>query len=244
MTSAMKRTCTTLDHGYSEDPIAADFAASSAECSPFSFTEKQQFLQSSQQQQKYNQQYHQQRKKPATNVDKLLATEMNQLTLAEREHVFEEVHGVAQVIQETPEFVEEHMVLLEAEIIKIKNKTAYDRAMFLAPRQVTSFPFRLAFLRSEYFEPSKAAKRMVLYFQCKLDTFGLDKLCQPITFADLDEDAQVELMTGCAQVLPTSKDRAGRRVFVDCALAFCDPNTSSKSVRNLYVRFLTRLFLT
>ena len=45
--------------------------------------------------------------------------------------------------------------------------------------------FLLAFLRSENFHVGNAAKRMACHFQCKLELFGLERLCQNITLSDL-----------------------------------------------------------
>ena len=94
-------------------------------------------------------------------TDALLAKEMNKLSTEERDRVFEEVHGVAGDMEEDPDFVEMKLSEMEEEILKIRKRQAYDRAAFVSPKAVRDRAFRLMFLRSEYFDARKAAKRMV-----------------------------------------------------------------------------------
>lgn len=42
-------------------------------------------------------------------LDNLLAKELNQLSLGEREQIYEEIHGVNQVVEESPAFVNEKL---------------------------------------------------------------------------------------------------------------------------------------
>jgi hypothetical protein len=57
------------------------------------------------------QQQQQQRKKAAdTDADKLLAKEMNALSLQERETLFEDIHGVLDEVKETPGLVSEALL--------------------------------------------------------------------------------------------------------------------------------------
>jgi hypothetical protein len=149
-------------------------------------------------------------KRPTYNVDVLMAKEMNELSLEERERVFEDIHGIPRVVEEEPDFVAESLIGLEEEICRIKKKPAYNRAMFLSPKYVKDR--KLMLLRSDCFETRKAAVRLVSYFECKLDLFGIEKLVKRIELDDLDNDDQHALLSGSIQFLP-SKDRTGRSII-------------------------------
>ena len=100
-------------------------------------------------------------------VDAFLAKEMTQLSVQERDQILHDVHGVADVIEETPEFVEDSLTQLDIGIANIPHKPEYDRAMYLDADYVLDRKFRIMFLRSERFDASKAAARMVKYFREK-----------------------------------------------------------------------------
>ena len=154
-------------------------------------------------------------KPSVSEADVLLAKEMNELSVTEREHVLEEVHGVADVIQETPVFVSQKLAELDQEISNIRKRTAYERALFLSPRHVRDPKLRLMFLRAEYFDARKAATRMVLYFECKRVLWGDGKLVKTITLDDFDQEDMRSLRAGSMQN-PVVKDRAGRTLCFIC----------------------------
>mmetsp|Transcript_13007 Transcript_13007/g.20941 ORF Transcript_13007/g.20941 Transcript_13007/m.20941 type:complete len:477 (+) Transcript_13007:249-1679(+) len=145
------------------------------------------------------------------NTDKYLARELQSLSIDELERVYEEIHGVAKTVEEDPKFVEEKLESLEGELKKIKDKTAYERALFLSPRYVRDPLFRKMFLRADSFDVRKAAARMINYFQYKMELFGEEKLVKKITLEDLTPDDMDELMSGSFQFLE-EKDRCGRAV--------------------------------
>ena len=146
-------------------------------------------------------------------MDALVASELNQLSLEEREAVFEDLHGVSKIDEETPEKVAADIESLRQEIKKIRGKSAYDKALFLCPHYVDDPKFCLMFLRAENFNIRLAAQRMVLHFKHKLDLFGVEKIANPITLDDLSEDDKSAMMTGGMQFLP-HKDRSGRTVVM------------------------------
>jgi hypothetical protein len=149
---------------------------------------------------------------PATDADALLAKELNQLTLEQRERVFDDVHGVAKIVEETPIYISERLVELDEEISRTKRRPAYERALFLSPKHVNDEKFRLMFLRAECFDALKAARRMVKYFEHKLELFGLEKLVKDISLDDLDQDDRATLDAGALHILPR-KDSSGRTVM-------------------------------
>ena len=150
-----------------------------------------------------------------------LAGELNKMSLQERQKVFEELHGVCEqekrVIihqQETPEFVAEQIATLEEEIVNIHPKDAYKLAESINIDYVQDESFRLTFLRADLFNPVKAARRIVTFFECRLALFGPELLTRSITLLDLDKDDLSTLKSGYFQILP-SRDTAGRAVLIN-----------------------------
>ena len=146
-------------------------------------------------------------------TDALMAKELTHLSIEERERVFEEVHGVAQIIEESEGFVARKLEQLEEEIGKCRRKRAYEQALFLNPEYAQNMKFRLMFLRADRFDPSKAAKRVIKFFELKLDLFGINKLVKDITMDDLNTDDLVSLNAGSHFFLK-NYDRAGRRILL------------------------------
>ena len=142
----------------------------------------------------------------------LFQNDLNQMSARDRERVYEDIHGAAAQIEETPELVERSLNQLEEEIRKIPHKAAYDLAASRDLRYVTNRKFRLKFLRAERFDPAGAAKRLVGNMQWKLDLFGSDKICRDIQLDDLDPDAVSNVKGAWQQVFPT-RDSRGRAIF-------------------------------
>jgi hypothetical protein len=144
----------------------------------------------------------------------MIAKELNQLSVNEREKVLEDVHGIArESVDEPPDYVRNRLVLLEQELSKItRNKAAYDLAKLQSKEYVSSEKLGLMFLRAESFDACRAAARMVRFFDEKYELFGADKLTTDIVLADLDPDDIAVLDKGFCQVLP-EKDCAGRKVL-------------------------------
>ena len=122
---------------------------------------------------------------PMEATDKVLSAELQKLTLVEREKVTEDIHGIAEVIDETrPNFVTEKIQSFNEEIIKLRRRharittsnytVAYEKALFLNPQLVENdIDFKLMFLRGDNFDTEKAANRYMMYFTTKLELFGL-----------------------------------------------------------------------
>jgi hypothetical protein len=155
-------------------------------------------------------------KQTPNSTDKQLAQELNQLTFQERERVSEDIHGVSKIMDEDPDFVDHCLLQMDMEFRRLKkhkkDMSAYESALFLAPRIVMDRDFRLMFLRAESFDPKKALNRMVKHFESKLELFGFDKLVKTITQEDLHEDAKDALRLGIIQPI-SAKDRSGRKII-------------------------------
>lgn len=110
-----------------------------------------------------------------------------------------EVNGIAHSAEEEePNAMEAELRLLDQHLNSVK--VARD--------------FRIMFLRGNRYNPEKAAKQMVAFFDSKLMLFGKDLLAKHITLNDLDEDDREGLRHGCVLPGPTL-DRAGRQLLVN-----------------------------
>ncbi len=150
----------------------------------------------------------------------MLVEELNGLTVKEREEIFEEVHGVLDVIEETPDLVTEKLQAMRDELAKVprNKKKALDRAIFLRPSIQLDDKLHLLFLRARRFDPIKASILMYKHYENKLELFGEKLLVKKITLDDLTEQEMELLRTGCAQTL-AGRDRGGRGIlFMTVAL--------------------------
>jgi len=120
-------------------------------------------------------------------TDTDLAVEMNAMSFAERQAVEEDIHGVADAIEETPEFIAHSVeAMIQAfQRLNSQQRQALDRAFFLRPALSQDQSFHLMFLRARRFNAHKAALAMAAYFRAKRDLFGDDLLVQRITWNDV-----------------------------------------------------------
>lgn len=147
-------------------------------------------------------------------IDSLLNTELYELSLAERDQVLEDIHGIrADEITENPDDIASSLEQLEKEITQIRSKSEYDFAYALDPQYVKKPELRLRFLKATSFDAGAAANKIVKHFALKAELFGQGKLARDITQDDLDKKDLECLMCGYQQVLPV-RDRAGRGVFL------------------------------
>jgi hypothetical protein len=100
-----------------------------------------------------------------------------ELSFEEREHVFEDIHGVAKITDETEDFVKERIQQFDRSMQAIPElkRNAFQRALFLWPDLKTDADFKLLFLRADRFDAPKAAQRMVQYYEQK--RYCLEKNC-------------------------------------------------------------------
>jgi hypothetical protein len=148
------------------------------------------------------------------NIDSLIAGALNQLSINEREDVYQEMHGVDDKVNETPEMLQTSMIALHTELETFKHHNyreglAFNTAEAMSRKYVHDPFLRIKFLRSEKFDAKKSAERMIKFFDTKMELFGKEKLCKDITLDDLDTDDMALLKSGSLQLLPT-RDRSGR----------------------------------
>jgi hypothetical protein len=175
--------------------------------------------------------------------DALIAADMTRLSMEERDQVLNDIHGVSNDMEETPEKLHASLIRLQTELDKIHYKAAYELARSRNPAFVEDRVFRLKFLRADFLNASNAALRMVRHFQVKLELFGPENLTKDITQDDLEDGDMKNLYSGHSQILPL-RDQAGRCISVWAAPpATLEPVLSVEGARVLYdpSAFLSRV---
>ena len=123
------------------------------------------------------------------------------------------VHGIGNVDDLDDEEFQEKLRKMEEELDKIAEKAAYDLVKSRCPGYVNDKKFRRMFLRSNEFDPAKAAATMVSHFETKRMVYGDGEiLCRDVRQSDLNEVDMEFLRSGALQVIP-SRDAAGRMIF-------------------------------
>jgi len=174
-------------------------------------------------------------------IDKIMAKEIDRLSIKDRNAIYEEIHGVSTMaIEETSELMEESLKNFSMELNKIdaKLKRAYNvianqettettetttTTNALSKEIVESKDFRLRFLRCVSFDPSQAAERMVQFFELLQRVYGIENLKKfdgTMDFFIGGTAEQNAFRAGYIQLLPF-RDRSGRRIlsFVTDALS-------------------------
>ncbi len=159
----------------------------------------------------------------------LLARELHQLSLEDREAINEEIHGVRTLaVPETPSFVREKLEEMERALQQKLHprhwqrmamdgsgtvaNDAYREALLLGSRYIHDPNLRLMFLRAELFDASRAALRLVKFLQILWDYLGPEALVnKPWTLKMFGHDDLQAFRSGVFQIFP-GRDQAGRRV--------------------------------
>lgn len=163
-------------------------------------------------------------------IDKLMAREIDRLSIQDRNAIYEEIHGVSiMAIEENPQLLEESLKNFQIELDKIdsKLKHAYDlianqETDYLSKQIIQGKDFRLRFLRCVSFDPSEAAERMVQFLELLRRVYGIEALKKfdgTMDFFIAENSEQAAFRAGYIQLLPF-RDRSGRRIlcFVTDAL--------------------------
>jgi hypothetical protein len=182
---------------------------------------------------------------PTRDIDVLLAKELNQLSLHERDQVYQEIHGVSSIFVEQDTggvespFVQQKLLEFDKALYELPSSAtiAYRQAHVQNVAHATDPAFRLQFLRAERFTAATAAARMARYFREKIVLFGPDKIGQArITLEDLNEEDIKVLESGYMQWLP-ARDQSGRPIYFGPLLL------RSFTARETVVRMLLLLLL-
>jgi len=149
-----------------------------------------------------------------SHVDALLAQELNQLSLLDRERAVEEIHGIHSLsdAEAVVQHEREALVQMQLEIGKIPFKPVYDEALRMRSQYIHDPNFLLKFLRAEDLDARKAAIRMMKFLtHSARDLYGPRILMRPIRYMDLTPSAIALMREGNVTLLP-SRDSSGRMV--------------------------------
>jgi hypothetical protein len=159
-------------------------------------------------------------------VEKILANEFSNCAIKDRTEIQEEIHGVhCMAPDETPELLTRRLKQLSIELdnddhIPVDKKQAYILSRQLQQEHehnkmpyVNCIEFRLMYLRCEFFDVKKTAKRLVQALDFLLENFGSYALERKIKLSDFTKEELNGMRKGFIQLLP-SRDRGGRRITV------------------------------
>ena len=168
-------------------------------------------------------------------VDALLAQELNQLSIKDRERTMEEIHGVYDYCRnpqhdhyngdskekeasptDEEALLEQGLIDLQKELEALESDEStecYERALEQNSPLLHDRKFRIKLLYAEDHNAQKAAIRLVHYFDVAHELYGSAALMRPITWNDLSPNALEIMQSGCIQVAPF-RDAAGRRIAV------------------------------
>lgn len=112
-----------------------------------------------------------------------------------------------------PRELQDLLWILDLRLPTIKQGTAYELAETLDRSYANDPNFRLMFLRANNYQPERAARQMIKFFDFKQKLFGRSKLVKDITLNDLDDDDRASLRSGFLQV--RQPDIAGRKLIAE-----------------------------
>jgi hypothetical protein len=151
------------------------------------------------------------------NVEAVLANELIALSLNDRNKILEEIHCVRSLaIQEVPVLVVQALEKLRQEISGLVASSCgngFINVLFMDSPYVQSRDFGLKFLRADFFNVKRAARRMLVHLDLLLKLFGPLALQQPLRYLDLTKEEQECIRKGPIQILP-SRDKAGRLILI------------------------------
>ena len=174
-----------------------------------------------------------------------LANLMARVSLEEKERAFLDLSGVSRPINEDYGFVSHCLDDLEIELNKVCQKktcdtTAYQEACHKSLSYVRDTKFRMMFLRADEFNPSKAAQRMITFFDEKKKLFGVDKLTKRISLDDVYENAEDKLFMESGAMMSPGTDHYGRPIVFGMVRAHPKGYTYETAVSTLFVRMWWR----
>lgn len=201
-------------------------------------------------------------------VDRMLAEELNGLSLDDRERVMEEVHGIFDRSTIQHDGLEDALRAMgnelddyyfgsgstAAKITDDSDNNAFDDTSTSSPIKYSAYlearaknsslvvdrNFRLAFLLSAGNNPKEAALKLMKYLDFIRDLYETsDVLFRPVFLEDLNSSAKQQLVMGSYQILP-DRDSSGRRIF--CYLRDVSFKLASyREMQQLYIYFHQRI---
>jgi hypothetical protein len=152
-----------------------------------------------------------------TETEKMLADAMAQLSVEERNSAMDDLHGIRRAELSARRGADTEKLNVMMDWMERHPNRAYQLAKDTQARHgpqsisVSDPEFQTYFLRStDSEEPVDAAKKMLSFLEHKLDMFGEEALCRPVTLQDLSADDIDCLQDGFFQDL--GKDSTGRQL--------------------------------
>ena len=144
------------------------------------------------------------------------------MTQEERLQALEDIHGVMDLPEEHPDIVQTKLVEMDKILANLdpSERAALDQAVTRNSTYVQEF--RLAFLRAEAFDSTRAAHRMAAHFKARLAFFETaDVLSRDIKLSDLSAWTEdLPLIESGAMQLLKHPDSAGRAIIMICSGKF------------------------
>ena len=155
------------------------------------------------------------------NLDKMLALELGQLSMAELEACQFDLHGVSELIEETPELVESSLQEMKEAVSELLSQyegkeeaSGYQTAFRQCPDYVQNRNMWIAMLRSTNFDAPTAAMKLLDLFSFKIKLFGSENATKDITIQDhFSGQDRACLESGWIQCSSPGTDRAGRTII-------------------------------
>ena len=174
----------------------------------------------------------------ADDMTSLTALELNNLSIQEREAVYDDLHAVRSTQDPPLEEMNQKIQELRREVQNSRLAQVYNKAKFLNPAYVDGRKFLLLFLRTTDYIVKEAAQLLANHFIQKLEIFGPNCIGRRITYSDLNDETRRILSSGLYSIFPR-KDLAGRSVLL-INRKFQDSKSSLDAVSNaLYTNVYT-----
>jgi len=167
-------------------------------------------------------------------METIWAREQYEMNPRDRQAASYELHGVESrydmVRYENPNNLNQALLKFDDELnnpgsssISAKLKETYNRALSLNSSYVTSSDFRLMFLRSEFFQITKAVIRFCKCLNILVKYFGEISLLRQLLLSDLSK-RELKLLKEGSMQLSQSRDSLGRRplfLLGNCGGNYC-----------------------
>lgn len=150
----------------------------------------------------------------------LLAKRLADLSMTERLKALDDVHGVSDLAEETPEMLARNLAQMKMQLhLVISNPMLSEEvssALVTAmDKNLISDGYFLKFIRASDYDPKEAANRMLRHLEHRREVFGVRKLFQDLTMDDLGEDELKLLDTGWIGLM-SLRSQSGRIVVYSC----------------------------
>ena len=153
------------------------------------------------------------------NLHQLPTSKILDMTPQERLQALEDIHGVMDLPEEDSDVIQTRLLEMDEMLAKLdlRQRIAFDEAVKRNSAYVKRF--RLAFLRADAYDATKAAQRMAAHFECRLNLFeNSDVLGRDIKLSDLSAwNKDLPLIERGAIQLLKHPDSAGRSIILICS---------------------------